>query len=835
MPAPFNDNISGAAPLVTDGEQHVTFFDTTGATVQVADGEDVYGDGWPNVWAKVDLSPYDFFGGFGNVGLQYSLVQYLGSTISPYFSVWAPDFGFDPSAPDWTLLGFVAEGNAGTDRYTTLPFDPYSLGIYELYLSFFDGSYGGTGAMLFTYEFDLPPIHRSPRTHPGTSSTVVVTGTGVYDDQRQKGFQGSSTEGNPPTTMDRYTTSFAVRDVPGGVYNMFLYGTVVGAGPGSSSNEPGDWTAIVRINGHPVAYTQQDYSYSKLAALDGVLVEIPVTGLANDVVGGGDYLALAAGDEVQVVVYLTNWSANAINRHLEIRDVVLRRVAHAAPARHKVDVATVSDLPLGATSWTDAGTAGADIGGVGTNTVQSKRILVTADGTVYVLFVVGAAGTLALWRWSGGAWALVSSTFTGNTRVKVVCDFDTDGTDLWLAWSERDGTSLPFSQPNLKWRCMHYVPSTNTFTELGTGQAHVPGSSRVAGNNLCDAGSYENGVRLRVSPSGQPWVAWGELDPTGSTVRPYLSQWDGTAWQDTGLPMPPSPNAASWTVAGIHVDPQDQVDFVFAHADGPNQYPAVVYSASYLGTLTDTTKRRTEWVYNEYQGGGTWRGTYVWDAHEDFFGSFGTSVAGHTEYGALRTGVMGKYQQGMRMAWDGANIVLAVAMWDGSGGEDRTVVLKLDAYTRRFTAYKGVYQQPDYAWRSDPSAGSWIDPTGIEMVVDPFGRKWVLYDIGNSTWYATTLCSDQDSGGGTGWVPARGMNPIGGEVDAVGFSRITYHDEKLYILVLQRFTNTARMCVWVAPIARAVYRPMGLRGNSVAPGPTPRSGMRYAAHLAVGA
>jgi len=443
--------------------------------------------------------------------------------------------------------------NAGTSTLTITTTSTVAAGTYALTVTGNNGSASETTTLTVTVSKNKTVLATAD---PNTSSpTVTITGTGVIDSRIWQADTSPNFYGIDDLNLYP-SPSFYVRgtNLPSpGAYKVVVNGVATDVSP-TTERFAASYALIMHVNGHLfgmapfVLEVDSNAGYGVSGSFAAVLTGPPASGITAWL-GGPPYYGLKAGDEVSFSV--VNDGRDDADTTLEVRSVDFVWLADGGP-QGTIDLATVSNLPLGATAWTDAGLTPARI--ADDAYPNCKDLCVTSNGDVYVVsgsFVSAspawnATGKMVLWRWNGAAWSEISSTFAGNTRGKPSCSIGTDGTNVFIAWGEVSTTQPPVSRANRNseyqtaWRCMKYSPGSGTFTELGssTGQANKMPAVRTQSN--CDAGRGDCAVTLRVDPSGSPWVGWCETDDAGATpffTAPLIDDLTNlsASWDQSGL------------------------------------------------------------------------------------------------------------------------------------------------------------------------------------------------------------------------------------------------------------------------------------------------------------
>ncbi len=448
---------------------------------------------------------------------------------------------------------------------------------------------------------------------------------------------------------------------------------------------------------------------------------------------------------------------------------------------------TINNLMLGATSVPiDQDNDGnADI-----------RDVCVVGGDVYLVFFRNDTNRMYLNKFSGNSWSTISSdvgsmstaVFDTDITSDPAIAIDTDGVDVYIAYGKPDGTQTTVLDSsgklhrNWKWYCTKYVVSSGIFTDLGTGQRHYS----PATNSAAYAGYWNRGIELKISPTGDVWVAWSETDPSKGTwsiptsSRGFLSYWNGSTWIETQPPDPPNMHGVTdFRIDTIHVDDQRQIELCFTHHDGGSNWPSAIYCALYPSGTSDGV--RQDFVYSEYSGA-TWSNTVQFKA-ETVWPGLGSSVAG-------------SWQQGMELL-DGTVPTFVAAL--GGGTVDKVAVAKLKADGTTFEGYLG---------HEFPSSviGLWTDPTSCQAL---YIGTTLMVIIASATLGGAWILVDEEFGTGQGWhVAAKTNANIVTSEQSVGYGRIYVAGRNVYFAGASRGftadTLSTYLGVWSAVSGGAI-------------------------------
>lgn len=669
-----------------------------------------------------------------------------------------------------------------------------------------------------------------PTDDPGPARGSLVVTAGVSIEDKQTFLQTAPTSGvvtSPAEALSDIPASFLIQggNIPDdGPYLIRLKYRIGGHTGTSASTQT--FGAVVRVNGliHAVessfAVVQSHAVVNATEAyfiLNGPPIRAEDYTSGNTTVDqagrGAEYFGMKSGDVIEVCLFTNNQGANP--RWLKIVSCELMQVSVGGGPGGTLDLAEVPELPLGATDWTTTGSAGAELRQSRSSQQVTKDICVTSNGDVYVVVVESVSTTyyVGVKKWNGSSWSTITTDLSGHGapiaggRIpSFACAIDTDGTDVFIVWGEKDGTNLS-GTPNWRWRCKKWNGST--LTELGSSSGQANDTTRTLFAN--DAGTYETGLQCKCGPDGTLWVGFAESEDTSAspfpTCRAYLWYWNGSAWVDSLLPDPPGFTSDVFIVNEINVDPQWQLDFTFCNHLGTSDWPSAIYQAAYWDSPSTFIGR--EFVYQEYDGA-TWTNDLSFDVNDIFPPNTG-EVLDSQEY--LKNPLVhqgaGHWQQGISLFDDGRNVLFACA---SGNAPDRVLMMRMEQDGTTFTAWPSTYEQPDYLSRNDElrpdfdytppvsAFGGWIDPTGADALCDPEGRIWMIYDP-FCFQYATMLVRMGEVGNGYGWTFGSKLNnPIGGQHDSVGFSRFVHHGGSLYVTVFSTWNTVGTLGVWLAPI-----------------------------------
>jgi len=174
---PSHDNIADAYEMIVDGNEHVINFVTTGATFE--NNEATEGEGFPGVWAVLDLSSFRVDDFDVDVDIK---IENISGPIVPYFDTWGiADESFDVNSPDFTLMS--ATGTPSDGSYTVVD-GTYTFDVSDytgvFYLIFTDWDFlDADGEIRVTYTAH-PPIGAPPAVL-GTAMFTGGTGTITLD------------------------------------------------------------------------------------------------------------------------------------------------------------------------------------------------------------------------------------------------------------------------------------------------------------------------------------------------------------------------------------------------------------------------------------------------------------------------------------------------------------------------------------------------------------------------------------------------------------------------------------------------------------------------------
>jgi len=620
---PLYDDINDALLLSNDGQHHTVNVDTTGATEET--NENTYGSGFPGVWLKIDLSNAGYYGlntewtthgdGYVNVPFEFDLLKTGGDAgFAPWIEFYAVnDASFDPSSPDFSKLYYISFSGIGDGTsdpaVVTRYYRPDATasgsgggsvtGIY--YVHCLDWNYTYEGQFDIAYMVGLPDY--IPSADTSGSGTVTTSGDAVRDSQELGDDWFLYWEG-----PDDRNDSFYVRGAgmpPPGTWNVHAIIKNAGASGAHTAR------VLVAVNGTPMP--------SATAFSDTLASRIRITLTGNhygaskwDVSEPGSKIYPIAkpltipigstGDEIAFRFFNSVFGSNVA----EIRRVKFVPVSESAAALSG-DYVTGNDLPLGASADGDS---------ISTSPRQlDTHDLCECAGSVYVFYseTNGSDKYLTVKEWDGASWNTISTDIWGHgapsaTRKTGSLACCSDGTDVYFAWAETDGTTAG-GMDNWHWRCKKYDVSGASFSELGSGQRrYAPAGSIPAEVGSDFGGTGGNGFLMKHHPSSGLWISMGERDTSRTNygdwgigyTRASLWNWNGSSW-DQVHPDDPSDLAggSDYTVDFFANERQRHVGFTFCHYDGPSQYPSCFYIASSDGDDPHQI------VYQEYNGS-TW-------------------------------------------------------------------------------------------------------------------------------------------------------------------------------------------------------------------------------------
>jgi hypothetical protein len=400
-----------------------------------------------------------------------------------------------------------------------------------------------------------------------------------------------------------------------------------------------------------------------------------------------------------------------------------------------------------------------------------RDLTILPNGDIYCLWseTQGFAGYLALSKWDGATWTLLSDDVAGlgnpySGWFIAHLSIDNDGTDIYLTYgSNLNNGVFTFTAGNgYRWHCLKYDVSGDTFTELGTGQTAFPGATRGQ-----HAGEFDNPAFLKVSPGGVPWVIWCERDPdetvpsgagTGEEYM-WVWYWDGAAWVDAEIPhpavAPPQVANSTYEVGGPPSAPDSKgnyinlltnensvYDLVFCHHDGPSETPAVIHSFNWQDTGTiiggshpgDTSGL----FYAECNGVADWQNDFFAYPGTDWGRDYGDprlNLATDTYSGNLYLPYLGGWDQGLWLDVYNNRPILYTQSGHFGAGVDGIITLWLtstgDGWSMMGPGIATETILPDpyaYAWSDFSQPGCTVNGTPVVWWMDPwtFGEGWWL-------------------------------------------------------------------------------------------------------------
>lgn len=580
---PAYDNIANALALTQDGASHTISLDCRGATFE--NDEATNGEGWEGVWVKIDLSGY--------VGLVTITLELLQTAADPGFAPYMDtlkvvDASFDPTAPVFAKLGFPGKsvGDGTTNPSTSFTLNGgtgSSSGTHSIngifYLIFTDFNFVAYGAADLTYTVPLAPICvGAAEINPDSPTASVVSG------RVREAATLYFTDEVTPILQQQAALKFTWSG-PAGMYQVAASGRYVHVGAGAFST--GHPRVLVAVNGRPfhpivgkgaVGTTGTDISWTQYPGLTGGTYDGP-----NDGNESAPWVPLSPGDQVEVFIlpYAVSdtvpRTAGNMDNPFDLSTVCFTLDSAAPASSYSAPQYAFPQLPLGETQWGSPNQWGGqwlipdgiytDYGVTRYNEPSSPWGIVELDydfipledGTVYAAvnqsFDTGS-GTSPLRRHyylalkkitPGGAWteiAVLNAIAPSNKHPIDAVSMETDGTYIYIAWWELDTFSSP--KQLWKWHLKRLDPSTDTITELGTGQ-HAFGNT--TSNSNYDFSTLASAIA--VSGNGDVFVCTTETtDDANNSRRPIAWRWNGSAWSNLSLPTPSIQIHPLWSVIG---------------------------------------------------------------------------------------------------------------------------------------------------------------------------------------------------------------------------------------------------------------------------------------------
>jgi len=311
------------------------------------------------------------------------------------------------------------------------------------------------------------------------------------------------------------------------------------------------------------------------------------------------FITIRPNDVIEVCLFRDRWVASVpVSSPPELWDIQFTLIDSSQGGNLRYPQWAIPDDPLGYTS--------SQVGlSLTTVTYPSRSfgedICVTNDGSVYVVWIESNASNYygpVLWKWNGSTWSVISNclsvrgTNVGFSVWRWGCSIATDGTNVYVAWFEWDGTTVA-SQKNMRWHCKKYDGAT--ITQLGTGQRGI-----VTRTIKCAQQNITSVAEIAISPAGVPYVAWVENDDSATTIhRPYIYKWNGSSWVDTNFrdnALAPDTNAVYnvYSAGGGLFHYSRLIDLAFCHHSGPSEYPSVAFF------YQNATQNKI--IYAEYDG-----------------------------------------------------------------------------------------------------------------------------------------------------------------------------------------------------------------------------------------
>lgn len=585
---PLYDDIVDALALTQDGAQHTVSVDNTGSTQET--GEDPYG---PGIWMKIDLSSAPA------VSLAVAIEKTAGdASFNPYIDVYkVTNAAFDPSAPDWGMIGFTTAhlGEGGTSDTKTWALiggtgsstgNRSQTGIFYLHYQDWDGLYEGVSD--FTYA--LPYCLRAEDVvNLDSPSASVVSGRvrEQFDEVWDVNFT-AEIQRDPALTW-----TWAG---PSGVFQVSAKGRFDGTGTLGSL---GGARVLVVVNGRPftavtpignVSTYNTDFQWMQYDGLSGA-------GNTYDEDGRqAPFVVIQAGDTVEVFVISTKRTGASVWKPLDLENICFVPLVEALSSTYCTPSFAFPTDPLGDVwgspngwggqqfvpdeVWTILGVTPYDEGDTARGfSVADFDMVALADGTVYVIsrdsindggtikgFVAVKKYDTGTETWSQIATLNVNDPDLGHRVEAVSCEYD--GTYVYFTWWEADdpGDPGPSNHAQFMWHCVRLDPSDDSTTELGTGQnvyGVVTSSYNYPYTDILACGIVCEG------DGGDVFVSAIESEDDGlSEWRMIVWRWNGSTWADTSLPDP-SVTSAGWSISGS-VNIWDVLGpMVMAHQDGP--------------------------------------------------------------------------------------------------------------------------------------------------------------------------------------------------------------------------------------------------------------------------
>jgi hypothetical protein len=756
---PANDDLANATVVTSASTLSI---DTVGSTAEAQETSEGYPD--TGVWVRVEV-PSD---GTMPVAVTDATFAYRVDIYKPAdstptsFSDVTDGFTYD------SLLYFLTGGALGDDAdedVTVLAGEVWYLHIYDYDFSGVEGTLSLAIAPPFTCFYDA-----APGANLGSGTVSIVDTDWVREEQIRDWVADVSLKGDW-----EYEETFSITvDCPAGKYEGALFNRY--EGEDASRNDVvlrvykngktigGYWHSAGRTDG------DEDWEIISNESLDPAYTDL-------NQFGGPRYFDVAPGDVLTFCIGSDDWEAlGGSSRVMEVQQVRLRAVIGALPlpqwriqgnletqgpwSFNCIDmvksfgnkVYAFLDTPeLGIYIWElvngdtfqavtgDVPLGGADMAfsrvyspsSVATQ-IWGHDFVVFAEDDIYAAWTENYGNSLqqnyrlVLAHWDGASWTNLNTDVGANSgkfMTSVSVDGDPATGDVYIAWGEARQSTSP---RGFWWRCKKWDGS---LTELGSGQTAYPGGSVTETND----GEFDRGVRLKVSPAGVPWVAWCAYDDDAADAGNYEEHafawyWDGSAWQDSGVPdpsmLPGGHGIASHSYVLANGDSGNylrfaaygfyQVDLTFCHHDGPSENPSIMFQYVFDDKISPGTAwDNSLFVYMEYDGSSWGNEVYIEEGAAagggNLHGTIPNEFAQATDTGNGLISTAHGWTQGFSLDNDGSTVYMFSQKGWRFSNVDRVYSAKLLPDGSAFTELGQGF--PDSEASPDWDFGGWTDVT----------------------------------------------------------------------------------------------------------------------------
>ena len=669
----WEDNIGDAPDLLGAGTDSVS---NVGATEETNENSMI---GWPTVWSKIDLSSYPA------LDVEITIEATGAGGFEPYIEVMKViDGTFDPNSPDFTKLDYMTGtfvGNGTTTDSSTFNLKGGTTGSsgsgtdYRsetgvFYVFFTDWNFAGSGSASVEYTVpEAPECVQAEDVINADSPTASVVSGRVRED-----YDGYDAWNNLPEGQRDAALKWTWAG-PAGLYKV----TAIAQGVSAGSPAQGVFRIVISVNGNPIIPSAGTSLFSfntdtSWNPYPGFPTGGSVFEYVNDY-GEAPWVPLKGGDLVEVFMVSTvlasgsfAWVPMSLETLCFYPDPLAPTSTYCTPGF------AFGDEPLGDAwgspngwggqmlvpdeIWTETGITPYDEGnfpwGVG---ATDYDFVALEDGTVYVVIresytTGGFTGPgsanyksyVAVKKYDAGTWTQIATLNVHDPDDKHPAEgvsAATDGTNVYFAWWEEHTFTTP--KELWKWHLVHLDPSTDTITELGTGQ-----------NARTVVTSTQNYPQDVLAPDiccdeGELYVAAVEFtDASPGDRRLHVWHWTGGSWVDTSLPDP-SGAPAGWDVSGENGF-YDRLSSMCIPPGGDG--PTLVYSYTYFDGVGFVSRLETI----SYDGA-SWGGEFI---------SQGTVVEGDR----VATAANDYHWIDMDLLWSAklGRLVLAVDFLAGANG-----------------------------------------------------------------------------------------------------------------------------------------------------------------------